>query len=197
MDISNCIYLKSEFFSVLFYDILCIRINEHYRTDVHSPLHITGLPDFQSESDTTILTTGNRNTFVMEQPIILLQKNYISNIGTSSRKGAHRPGYGCGCGYGLSHSKSTHVSIWFSPSLKYFVLKSLQVGVRTNPPDWFQLCLKELNPCDHKKRWIPALRRRDKEKKVLRCRRIIRNYRHFLTSSQSSNRNESKNEGDE
>ena len=23
-----------------------------------------------------------------------------------------------------------------TPSLKYFVLKSLRVGVRTNPPDW-------------------------------------------------------------
>ena len=31
------------------------------------------------------------------------------------------------------------------------MLKSLQVGVRTNPPDWFQLCLKELNTCNTKK----------------------------------------------
>ena len=30
-----------------------------------------------------------------------------------------------------------YVEIWFYHSLKYFVLRSLQVGIRTNPPDWF------------------------------------------------------------
>ena len=39
------------------------------------------------------------------------------------------------------------VMSWFSPSLKYLVLKYLQVGVRTNPPDWFHLEFIELNPC--------------------------------------------------
>ena len=43
--------------------------------------------------------------------------------------------------------KFTHVLRWVSPSLKYFVLKHLQVGVCTNPPDRFQFCLKELNSC--------------------------------------------------
>ena len=38
---------------------------------------------------------------------------------------------------------------------QYFVLKSFQV--RINPPDWFQLCLKEWNPCDHQKWLIPPL----------------------------------------
>ena len=46
--------------------------------------------------------------------------------------------------------------LWAVPSLNYFVLKSLQVGVGTNPPDWFQLCLKELNPEIKKKKLIPA-----------------------------------------
>ena len=43
----------------------------------------------------------------------------------------------------------------FSPSQKHFVLISLQVGVRTNPPDWFQLCLTEFNPCNCQKGLIP------------------------------------------
>ena len=64
-------------------------------------------------------------------------------------------------GYGLCHFKFTCVQCWFSPSLKYFVLKSLQVGVLTNPPDWFQLKSKELNPCDPKKWWIPPQERRE------------------------------------
>ena len=38
------------------------------------------------------------------------------------------------------------------PSLKYLVLKYLQVGVCTNPPEWFKLCLKDLNPREPKKR---------------------------------------------
>ena len=36
---------------------------------------------------------------------------------------------------------------WFSSSLKYLVLKSLEVGVRTNSLDWFQL-LKKLKLSD-------------------------------------------------
>ena len=32
--------------------------------------------------------------------------------------------------------------------IKCFVLKSLQVGVHTNPPDWFKLCLNKLNSYD-------------------------------------------------
>ena len=31
-------------------------------------------------------------------------------------------------------------------SLIYFVLTSLQVDIRTNPPDWFQRYLKRIEP---------------------------------------------------
>ena len=55
-----------------------------------------------------------------------------------------------------------HVQIWFSSSLKYFVLISLQVGIRPNLPDWFQLCSEELNPCNHQKGWSLLHRRREK-----------------------------------
>ena len=41
-------------------------------------------------------------------------------------------------------------------------MKSLQVGVCTNLPDLFQLCSKELNPCDHPKGWSLPHGRRDK-----------------------------------
>ena len=39
------------------------------------------------------------------------------------------------------------------------MLKSLTVGVSTNPSDWLQLCFKELNPCDAEKELIPYGRR--------------------------------------
>ena len=39
--------------------------------------------------------------------------------------------------YGLCHPKFTHAYSWVFSSLKYYVLKSLQVGVGTNPPVWF------------------------------------------------------------
>ena len=55
--------------------------------------------------------------------------------------------------YTLLDYTTLYVYSWFSPNLNYFVLKSLQVGVRTNLTDWFQLCSKELNPCDHQKGW--------------------------------------------
>ena len=45
-------------------------------------------------------------------------------------------------------------SFFSSSSLKFFVMKSLQVGVRINPPDWFQLYLNFLNPCDSLKHFI-------------------------------------------
>ena len=40
------------------------------------------------------------------------------------------------------------------PHLKYFLLKSLQIGFCTNPPDWFKLYLKELNPFDPRNGFI-------------------------------------------
>ena len=51
--------------------------------------------------------------------------------------------------------------VGFCPGLKYFVLKSFKVGVRPKPPDWFQLCLKELNPCYHQKGWSLPHGKRD------------------------------------
>ena len=36
-------------------------------------------------------------------------------------------------------------------------MKSLQIGVRTNSSDWFQQCLKELNPCDPQKGLISKM----------------------------------------
>ena len=51
-------------------------------------------------------------------------------------------------GYWLCHLKFTHVLIWYFNGLKYWVLISLQVGVCTSPPDWFQLYYKYINPSD-------------------------------------------------
>ena len=42
--------------------------------------------------------------------------------------------------------------VGLSSSLKYFVLKSLQVFVHTNSLDWFNLSVRESNPCDPQKR---------------------------------------------
>ena len=47
--------------------------------------------------------------------------------------------------------KSPMLSVGFFPSLKYCVLKYIQVGVRTNPPDWFWLCLNKCNSFDYQK----------------------------------------------
>ena len=55
------------------------------------------------------------------------------------------------CSYCTRKVIKENFAFFSLPSLKYFVLKSLQVGVRTNLPDWFQLCSKELNPFDHQK----------------------------------------------
>ena len=51
--------------------------------------------------------------------------------------------------YNVATLNSAMFRVCFLPSLKHFVLKSIHVGGRTNPPDWFHLSLKELNPRDH------------------------------------------------
>ena len=46
-------------------------------------------------------------------------------------------------------------------SNKCVLTESFQVVVRTTLPDWYQLCLKELNPCDPKKGLIPLSREKE------------------------------------
>ena len=40
-------------------------------------------------------------------------------------------------------------------SFSVYSVKFFQFGISTNPPDWVQLYLKELNPCDPQKGLIP------------------------------------------
>ena len=42
--------------------------------------------------------------------------------------------------------RDRHTQYMLYPSVKWFWLKSLQVGVNTNPPEWFQLKTKYSTP---------------------------------------------------
>ena len=49
-------------------------INEQCGTDVQSPIHFNGLPDFLSDNNCAICPTGNRTTFVTKRPSRLVEK---------------------------------------------------------------------------------------------------------------------------
>ena len=61
----------------LFYDLICDSVNEQCETDVNFTLHFNGLPDYLTDSNCAICSTGNIPTLndMFEKKIITFKKN--------------------------------------------------------------------------------------------------------------------------